>query len=54
MKNLKLKLEHHYSEKEDIEYWIEKGYDEDGNLAKSLNAILKRVQNRKANDFYDL
>lgn len=54
MKKVHFHTEHYFSEKEDIEYWIEKGFDEDGNLSKKLNTILKRIQNRRENDFYDL
>lgn len=54
MKKVNFEIESYYSEKEDIEYWISEGLDEDGNLAKKLNIILKRIESRKANKFYDL
>jgi hypothetical protein len=54
MENMKLNIKHKYSQKEDIEYWIEQGGDEDGYYSKVLDKINKRLQKRKEVDFFDL
>lgn len=54
MKKVHFNTEHCFSEKEDIEYWIKEGLDEDGSLSKKLNVILKRIQSRGEVDFFDL
>ncbi|MBR3613694.1 MAG: hypothetical protein IKL55_00750 [Clostridia bacterium] len=54
MKNVDFRIRHNYSEKEDIEYWIKEGFDEDGSLAQKLKVINKRIEDRRASDFFDL
>ena len=49
-----MRFRHRYSDKEDIEYWIEQGADEDGCYSKVLDKINKRLQKRKEVDFFDL
>lgn len=39
-------ISHSYSEKEDIEYFIENGEDTDGKLKQTLNNILNRIKSR--------
>ena len=47
MKKINFKIEHYFSVKEDIEYWISQGFDEDGKLSQKLNNILERIENKK-------
>lgn len=54
MKKVDLRLEYYSSEKEDVEYLIESGEDEDGKLAEKLNAINKRITDRREKNSKEL
>lgn len=54
MKNMNISIQHKYSEKEDIEYWIQQGADEDGYFSKALDKINKRIKSRREVDFMDV
>lgn len=51
MQDVKFKMSHHYSEKSDIEYWIQElEKDEHGKGdSERLNTVLKKIDNRIAN-----
>lgn len=54
IEQLDFNFKHFYSQKEDLQYWIKEGFDEDGNLSKKLKTILKRIQDRGGMDFFDV
>lgn len=54
MNHLDFKIQHTYSEKEDIEYWINQGGDKDGFYSKALDRINNRIETRREVDFFDV
>lgn len=47
MQNVSFSMNKHYSEKENLENFIEDGLDKDGSLAEKLNLIKARAENRR-------
>ena len=54
LKQKDINIQHRYSTKEDIEYWIKQGQDTDGFLATILENINTRIKNRRTVDFMDV
>ena len=54
MENIDFSVKQNYSDKENLEYWIQESADHDGNYSKILNKINKRIQSRREVDFFDV